>query len=78
MTGAHRAKSASPSCEQLVASNDIDTIVTAICDMQGRLVGKRVTGQHFVDHCLDHGTHLCTYLLGTDMEMNTPAGFPRP
>ena len=43
--------------------------------MQGRLVGKRVTGQFFVDHCLDHGTHLCTYLLGTDMEMNTPDGY---
>ena len=61
----------------LVASGEIDTVVTAVCDMQGRLVGKRVTGQFFVEHCLDHGTHLCTYLLGTDMEMNTPTGFPR-
>ena len=43
--------------------------------MQGRLVGKRVTGQFFVDHCREHGTHFCTYLLGTDMEMNTPKGF---
>jgi glutamine synthetase len=58
-----------------VAADEIDTIVTAICDMQGRLIGKRVTAQFFVDHCLDHGTHLCTYLLGTDMEMNTPEGF---
>ena len=59
----------------LVAAGEIDTVVTAICDMQGRLVGKRVTGQFFVDHCREHGTHLCTYLLGTDMEMNTPKGF---
>jgi glutamine synthetase len=59
----------------LVASDQIDTVVTAVCDMQGRLVGKRVTGQFFVDHCREHGTHLCTYLLGTDMEMNTPKGF---
>jgi hypothetical protein len=22
-----------------------------------------------------HGAHFCTYLLGTDMEMNTPEGF---
>src|SRR5919106_4928706 len=58
-----------------VAADENDTIVTAICDMQGRLIGKRVTAQFFVDHCLDHGTHLCTYLLGTDMEMNTPEGF---
>ena len=40
------------------------------------MIGKRVTGQFFVDQCLDHGTHLCTYLLATDMEMNTPPGFP--
>src|SRR3712207_6594754 len=59
----------------LIAAGEIDTVVTAVCDMQGRLVGKRVTGQFFVDHCLDHGTHLCTYLLGTDMEMNTPGGY---
>jgi glutamine synthetase len=60
---------------ELVDRGEIDTVVTAVCDMQGRLVGKRVTGRHFVDHCLDHGTHLCTYLLGTDMEMTTPAGY---
>ncbi|HLL51481.1 MAG TPA: glutamine synthetase family protein [Thermomicrobiales bacterium] len=59
----------------MVEANEIDTVVTAVCDMQGRLIGKRVTGQFFVEHCQDHGTHLCTYLLGTDMEMNTPPGY---
>lgn len=59
----------------LVETDEIDTVVTAVCDMQGRLIGKRVTGQFFVDHCQVHGTHLCTYLLGTDMEMNTPDGY---
>jgi glutamine synthetase len=58
-----------------VAEGAIDTVICAICDMQGRLMGKRVTGAHFVEHCLDHGTHFCVYLLGTDMEMNTPDGF---
>jgi glutamine synthetase len=29
-----------------------------------------------VEHLLEHGTHFCTYMLGTDMEMNTPDGFP--
>ncbi|MGI8476264.1 MAG: glutamine synthetase family protein [Thermomicrobiales bacterium] len=60
----------------MVASREIDTVISAVCDMQGRLVGKRVTGSFFVDHLLDHGTHFCTYLLGTDMEMTTPDGFP--
>ena len=61
--------------KHLVATGEIDTVVSAVCDMQGRLIGKRVTGTFFIEHCLDHGTHLCTYLLGTDMEMNTPDGY---
>jgi glutamine synthetase len=59
-----------------VASGEIDTIISAVCDMQGRLIGKRVVASFFVDHLLEHGTHFCTYMLGTDMEMNTPDGFP--
>ena len=43
--------------------------------MQGRLMGKRVQAQAFLDGVIDHGAHFCTYLLGTDMEMNTPEGF---
>ena len=58
-----------------IQSGEIDTVITAVPDMQGRLVGKRVTGQFFLDHCIEHGTHFCTYLLATDMEMNTPEGF---
>ncbi len=27
-----------------IAEGSIDTVICAICDMQGRLVGKRVTG----------------------------------
>ena len=38
-------------------------------------MGKRVQAQAFLDGVIDHGAHFCTYLLGTDMEMNTPEGF---
>ena len=38
-------------------------------------MGKRVQGQAFLDGVISHGAHFCTYLLGTDMEMNTPEGF---
>jgi len=61
--------------ERAITSGAIDTVITAICDMQGRLAGKRVTGSHFLAHCLEHGTHFCTYLLGTDMELTTPEGY---
>jgi glutamine synthetase len=60
---------------ELVASDEIDTVISAVCDMQGRLVGKRVTGSFFVEQIVEHGTHLCTYLLGTDMEMTTRDGY---
>ncbi|HEX8242779.1 MAG TPA: glutamine synthetase family protein [Longimicrobium sp.] len=60
--------------ERAIRSGAVDTVIVAITDMQGRLMGKRVTGEFFLEHAR-HGTHFCTYLLGTDMEMTTPAGY---
>ena len=76
MPSEHHAKH--PRLEELegmVRSGEIDTLVVAITDMQGRLVGKRVQAQAFLAGVISHGAHFCTYLLGTDMEMNTPDGF---
>ncbi len=61
--------------EAQVRDGQIDTLIVALTDMQGRLMGKRVQAQAFLDGVIDHGAHFCTYLLGTDMEMNTPEGF---
>src|SRR2546426_12707332 len=61
--------------ETMVRDGRIDTLIVAITDMQGRLMGKRVQAQAFLDGVIDHGAHFCTYLLGTDTEMNTPEGF---
>ncbi len=60
--------------ESRIRDGSIDTVINAITDLQGRLMGKRVTGDFFLDHAR-HGAHVCTYLLGTDMEMRTPAGY---
>jgi glutamine synthetase len=60
--------------ERAIRSGAVDTVIVAITDMQGRLMGKRVTGGFFLESAR-HGTHFCTYLLGTDMEMTTPAGY---
>ena len=60
---------------ELIGDGSVDTLVVALTDMQGRLMGKRVQGQAFLGGVIDHGAHFCTYLLGTDMEMNTPDGF---
>lgn len=35
-----------------VSNNEIDTVILAITDMQGRLQGKFIHAQFFVDECL--------------------------
>lgn len=59
----------------LVASGEIDTVVLAFPDMQGRLQGKRFAARFFLDEVLDHGTEGCNYLLAVDTEMNTVDGY---
>ena len=75
---AHARHASHPRLEELqamVRDGRIDTLIVALTDMQGRLMGKRVQAQAFLNGVIDHGAHFCTYLLGTDMEMNTPEGF---
>ncbi|MFD5079145.1 glutamine synthetase family protein [Streptomyces sp. NPDC058371] len=59
----------------LVASGEIDTVVLAFPDMQGRLQGKRFAARFFLDDVLEHGTEGCNYLLAVDTEMNTVEGY---
>ncbi|MEV7423131.1 MULTISPECIES: glutamine synthetase family protein [unclassified Streptomyces] len=59
----------------LVASGEIDTVVLAFPDMQGRLQGKRFAAPFFLDDVLEHGTEGCNYLLAVDTEMNTVDGY---
>lgn len=58
-----------------IQSGKIDTVIVAITDMQGRLVGKRIHGEHFLNDTLAHGTEGCNYLLAVDMDMNTVGGY---
>ena len=57
-----------------VATGEIDTVIVAGIDMQGRLVGKRFHAAFFVEHGWQE-THCCNYLLAVDMEMNTVQGY---
>ncbi|MGW0625150.1 glutamine synthetase family protein [Streptomyces sp. NPDC002758] len=59
----------------LVASGEIDTVVLAFPDMQGRLQGKRFAARFFLDEVLHHGTEGCNYLLAVDADMNTVDGY---
>src|SRR5256885_5987147 len=58
-----------------VAVGTVDTVVVAVVDMQGRLQGKRVHAQHFLDEVLPNGTEGCNYLLAVDVDMNTVDGY---
>src|SRR5881227_1005830 len=61
--------------EGLVESGEVDTVVTAFTDMQGRLMGKRIQGEYFLDEVSDHGIEGCNYLLALDMEMDPVPGY---
>jgi glutamine synthetase len=58
-----------------VEAGRIDTVAVAITDMQGRLQGKRIHAQYFLDEVLHHGTEGCNYLLAVDVDMNTVGGY---
>jgi glutamine synthetase len=53
----------------------IDNVVTAFTDMQGRLFGKRIELDYFLDEAVDHGVEGCNYLLALDMEMEPVPGY---
>ena len=67
----------------LIKRELIDTVVVAFTDLQGRLMGKRVTGGFFLDHVLGpdgdpatgEGIEACDYLLTVDVDMNVVEGY---
>ncbi|MEO6200824.1 MAG: glutamine synthetase family protein [Cryobacterium sp.] len=58
-----------------VATGAIDTVLVAFTDMQGRLVGKRLSARLFLEDAASHGAECCTYLLAVDVDMNTVDGY---
>jgi glutamine synthetase len=62
---------------QAIRDDAVDTVLVAFADLQGRLVGKRVTGHYWLEH-MDAGLqplHACNYLLAVDAEMNVLPGY---
>jgi glutamine synthetase len=53
-----------------INEGDIDTVVVAFTDVQGRLQGKRLHAVYFAEHVLDHGTEGSAHLLTVDVDMN--------
>jgi glutamine synthetase len=57
-----------------IAAGTIDTVIAAMVDLQGRLVGKRFHAEYFADSGHEE-THGCNYLLGVDIEMEPVPGY---
>ena len=61
--------------EALVRRDEVDTVLTVFPDVQGRLMGKRVVGRHFLEHIAGEGVHACAYLLTVDVDMEPLPGY---
>src|SRR5579884_1936264 len=58
-----------------IEEGSVDTVVVAFPDLQGRPVGKRVTGPFFLDHVEEHGIEACDYLLALDVDLQPVPGY---
>ncbi|HXZ58277.1 MAG TPA: glutamine synthetase family protein [Gaiellaceae bacterium] len=59
-----------------VGRGAIDTVVVAFTDMQGRLMGKRVDAEFFLEELeAGHPVEGCNYLLALEMEMDPVPGY---
>ena len=58
-----------------VETGEIETIIAAIPDLYGRLMGKRIVARFFLDEIEAGGMHACDYLYASDMEMDPTPGY---
>ncbi|HUJ07764.1 MAG TPA: glutamine synthetase family protein [Streptosporangiaceae bacterium] len=81
MTQGHGGAAARPGMLSLAElqvaaeAGEVDTVILAFTDMQGRLQGKRLSAEYFFDEVAHHGAEGCNYLLAVDVEMNTVGGY---
>jgi glutamine synthetase len=61
--------------QQAVERGEIETVVTAFTDLYGRLLGKRIPAEFFLEQVAQDGMHACDYLLTVDMEMEPIPGY---
>jgi glutamine synthetase len=62
--------------EKLIHDGEIDTVLVVFPDLQGRFMGKRVTGHFFLEDILgEEGMHACNYLLTVDVDMEPLPGY---
>jgi len=72
---ARRGMLSAAQLQAAVDAGEIDTVVLAFTDMQGRLQGKRLSAEYFFDEVVPHAAEGCNYLLAVDVDMNTVDGY---
>ena len=73
MSGTHHLTLAA--LRGLAEQGEIDTVILAAPDMQGRLQGKRVMPKFFLDSVAADSAEGCAYLLATDIECAPVPGY---
>ena len=60
-----------------IVNGAVDTVLVAFPDLQGRLVGKRITGHYWAEQMQGglEPVHACNYLLAVDVDMNPLTGY---
>jgi len=61
--------------ETQVAAGEVDTVLAVFPDLYGRLLGKRIAADFFLEETVAHGLNACDYLLTVDMEMDVVEGY---
>jgi glutamine synthetase len=64
-----------PELKGMADRGEIDTIIVAAADMQGRLQGKRVMPKFFFESVASEAAEGCSYLLATDIECGPVPGY---
>ena len=58
-----------------IDDGSVETVLTVIPDLYGRLMGKRIVGRYFLEEVAAQGMHVCDYLYACDMEMDPTPGY---
>ncbi len=64
-----------PALRALAEAGTVDTVEVSLTDMQGRLQGKRLSAEFFLDRVAEGEAEACSYLLAVDVDMNTVDGY---
>ena len=61
--------------QEMVEQDEIETVLSVFPDLYGRLMGKRIAADYFLEQIAEGGMHACDYLLTVDMEMDVVEGY---